>query len=403
MSNSIFELAAGFFGQLRWERSSGQIFKPDPKTYTPESILCKWKDITDFKDKPFNKTQHPDQLSDYNDLIAKAKKLPSNDQGLVKINSLRDKVVIITGAGGGLGKSHALWFARYGAKVVVNDIKNPFSVVEEINKLYGEGTAISDTHDVVTEAQSIIDTATEKFKRVDILVNNAGILRDRSFLKMKDEEWFAVLKAVSYTHLDVYKRQVYSARKSSLETKVQNKKSEDLRLDDKNRSENYRRIETFSDEEDFNNTDNDHVDSFVNSSKKALVGFRDINSDFDGVSFNSDIEDAVQSTQTTKSAIYPSFYSNNSLYRNKGKEDLFRLVENEFPVKSLSDASSKLNKKGVKIKDTIRKLNKFKPYKETETLRNNTITAVSYTHLDVYKRQILKEWYCFLLRCFEER
>lgn len=181
VSNSIFELAAGFFGQLRWERSSGQIFNPDPKTYTPEAILNKWKEITDYRDKPFNKTQHPYQLSDYNDLITKAKKLPPNEQGSVKIKSLCNKVVVVTGAGGGLGKSHAIWFARYGAKVVVNDIKDPFSVVEEINKLYGEGTAIPDSHDVVTEAPLIIQTAISKFQRVDILVNNAGILRDKSF------------------------------------------------------------------------------------------------------------------------------------------------------------------------------------------------------------------------------
>ncbi|CAI4046494.1 hypothetical protein SUVZ_11G2220 [Saccharomyces uvarum] len=194
VSNSIFELAAGFYGQIRWERSSGQIFNPDPKTYTPEAILNKWKEITDFKDKPFNKTQHPYQLSDYNDLITKAKELPKNDQGSVKINSLRNKVVVITGAGGGLGRSHAHWFARYGAKVIVNDIKNPFTVVEEINKLYGEGSAIPDSHDVVTEAPLIIQTATKKFQKVDVLVNNAGILRDKSFLKMRDEDWFAVLK-----------------------------------------------------------------------------------------------------------------------------------------------------------------------------------------------------------------
>lgn len=85
-------------------------------------------------------------------------------------------------------------FARYGAKVIVNDIKNPFTVVEEINKLYGEGSAIPDSHDVVTEASLIIQTATKKFQKVDILVNNAGILRDKSFLKMRDEDWFAVLK-----------------------------------------------------------------------------------------------------------------------------------------------------------------------------------------------------------------
>lgn len=199
-TNSIFELAGGFFGQIRWERSSGQIFNPNPETFTPEAILNKWKSIVDYKDKPFNKTQHPVQLSDYNDLIIKAKKLPvNNDQGSVKINSLKGKVVVITGSGGGLGRSHALWFARYGAKVVINDIRDPDTVVEELNKLYGAGTAVPDKHNVVTEAPQIIQTAIEKFGRVDVLVNNAGILRDRSFLKMTDEEWFSVLQVHLYS------------------------------------------------------------------------------------------------------------------------------------------------------------------------------------------------------------
>lgn len=200
VTNSIFELAAGFYGQIRWERSAGQIFNPNPETYTPEAILSKWTDITDFKDKPFNKVQHPIMLSDYNDLITKAKKLPeNNDQGSIKITSLKDKVVIITGAGGGLGKSHALWFAKYGARVVVNDIKDPNTVVNEINSKYGEGRAIPDTHNVVTEANQVIETAMKAYGRVDVLVNNAGILRDRSFLKMTDQEWFAVVQVHLYS------------------------------------------------------------------------------------------------------------------------------------------------------------------------------------------------------------
>lgn len=199
VTNSIFELAAGFYGQLRWERSAGQIFNPNPETFTPEAILNKWKSIVDFKDKPFNKVQHPIQLSDYNDLITKAKKLPAqNDQGSIKVDSLRGKVVIITGAASGLGKSHALWFARYGAKVVINDIRNANGAVEEINQKFGDGTAVADNHDIVTQAPQIIEEALKKFGRVDILVNNAGILRDRSFKKMTDDEWFAVLKVHLY-------------------------------------------------------------------------------------------------------------------------------------------------------------------------------------------------------------
>ncbi|CCD27385.1 bifunctional hydroxyacyl-CoA dehydrogenase/enoyl-CoA hydratase FOX2 NDAI_0K01940 [Naumovozyma dairenensis CBS 421] len=201
VTNSIFELAAGFYGQIRWERSSGQIFNPSSENYfTPEAILNKWSEITTFDDKPFNKTQHPMQLSDYNDLISKAKKLPvENDQGSIKINSIKGKVVIVTGAGGGLGKSHAIWFAKYGANVLVNDIRDPNTVVNEINKLYGEGTAMPDSHDVVTQAQFIIDNALKQFGHIDILVNNAGILRDRSFLKMKDDEWNSVIKVHLYS------------------------------------------------------------------------------------------------------------------------------------------------------------------------------------------------------------
>lgn len=174
----------------------------------------------------------------------------------------------------------------------------------------------------------------------------------------------------------------HSPRKSSLEIKVQNKKGDDLPLNDKDIGENYRRIETFSDEEDFNDTDNDRADSFVNNSKKASVGFRDINSDLDSVSFNSDIEDAVQSTQSSKNAISPSFFSmkklNNRLHQGRGKEALFRLVESEFSDKSLSDASSISHAKDVKIQETIRKLNRFKPIEESKTQTSSNVAELGY-------------------------
>ncbi|SCW04466.1 LAFE_0H14158g1_1 [Lachancea fermentati] len=193
-TNVIIELAAGFYSQVRWERSSGQIFNPSPKSYTSEAILNKWDSIVDYRDKPFNKTQHPVQLSDYNYLIQKARELPPNDQGSTSIESLKGKSVIVTGAGGGLGRSHAIYFAKYGAKVVVNDIKSPDHVVNEINELYGPGSAVPDKHDVVKQSEEIVKTCLEAFGRVDVLVNNAGVLRDRSFIKMTDEEWDIVEK-----------------------------------------------------------------------------------------------------------------------------------------------------------------------------------------------------------------
>lgn len=194
VTNSIFELAGGFFGQIRWERSSGQIFNPNDKFLTPEAFLTKWDQITDFKDHPFKKVEHPIEVTDYNALIIRAKALPlENDQGKIPINSVKDKVVIITGAGSGLGKSHAEWFARYGAHVVVNDINDPKNFVSELNQKYGPDCAIANTNNIITESDKIVDNAISKFGHVDILVNNAGILRDKSFLKLTEKDWNDVM------------------------------------------------------------------------------------------------------------------------------------------------------------------------------------------------------------------
>ncbi|CAI4045083.1 Tof2p SKDI_11G2220 [Saccharomyces kudriavzevii IFO 1802] len=181
-------------------------------------------------------------------------------------------------------------------------------------------------------------------------------------------------------HMQYFKpfNTVRSPRKSSLEIKVQNKTGEDLQLNDRDVSENYRRIETFSDEEDHNDMENDQVDSFINNSKRASVGFRDIDSDLDNVSFNSDIGDAVQSTQTTKNAVsIPYSRNDNRLHKNQEKDDLFHLVENEFPDKSSGKLPSKSPEKGATIQDTIRKLNSFKPIEENRVKRNSIITESS--------------------------
>ncbi|MBL4606648.1 MAG: SDR family oxidoreductase [Pseudomonadales bacterium] len=108
-----------------------------------------------------------------------------------------DKVVIITGAGNGLGKSHALEFAKRGAKVVVNDLGgSAFGdgadsapaqvVVDEIKAAGGEAVA---NFDSVEDGEKIVQTAMDTFGRIDVVVNNAGILRDKSFHKMTDDDW----------------------------------------------------------------------------------------------------------------------------------------------------------------------------------------------------------------------
>ena len=121
-----------------------------------------------------------------------------------------ERVAVITGAGRGLGRSHALLLGSRGAKVVVNDLggavdgegagKNTPAeeVAEEIKAAGGE--AIPDYNGVHTleGAKGIIETAAKAFGKVDILINNAGILRDATFIKMTDDQWDAVLKVHLY-------------------------------------------------------------------------------------------------------------------------------------------------------------------------------------------------------------
>ncbi|KAK7067870.1 hypothetical protein SK128_015783 [Halocaridina rubra] len=107
-----------------------------------------------------------------------------------------DKVVIVTGAGGGLGRTYALAFGARGAKVVVNDLGGDRSgqgssraadrVAYEIKS--AGGTAVAN-YDTVEDGDKIIQTALDNFGRVDILVNNAGILRDKSFARTSDTDW----------------------------------------------------------------------------------------------------------------------------------------------------------------------------------------------------------------------
>ena len=113
------------------------------------------------------------------------------------------KVVVITGAGGGLGKAHALEFASRGAKVVVNDLGGSGDgtgsgdaadfVVQEIKAAGGEAIANKSSVADRAGAQSIIDDAVSAYGTVDILVNNAGILRDKSFKNMNMDDWDIVM------------------------------------------------------------------------------------------------------------------------------------------------------------------------------------------------------------------
>src|SRR5579875_2682196 len=115
------------------------------------------------------------------------------------------RVVVVTGAGRGIGREHALEFARQGAKVVVNDLGSDVDgtgsstgpageVVDEIRAMGGEAIANGDDVSDMDGAARMIRAAIDTFGGLDVLVNNAGILRDRMLVNMTVDEWDAVIR-----------------------------------------------------------------------------------------------------------------------------------------------------------------------------------------------------------------
>ena len=136
------------------------------------------------------------------------------------------RVVIVTGAGRGIGKEEALEFAREGARVVVNDVGGARDgtgedatpaqeVVDEIKALGGEAVANYDDVSDFDGAKRMVQQAIESFGSLDVLVNNAGILRDRMLVNMTPEEWDAVIKVhLRGTYATAHHAAVYWREKS---------------------------------------------------------------------------------------------------------------------------------------------------------------------------------------------
>jgi NAD(P)-dependent dehydrogenase (short-subunit alcohol dehydrogenase family) len=119
--------------------------------------------------------------------------------------NLEGKAAIVTGAGRGIGREHALALARVGAKVLVNDLGASLAgegadtgpahdVVREVEALGSEAVANGENVADFNGAKRMVDAALDAFGRLDILVNNAGILRDRMLVNMEEHEWDAVLE-----------------------------------------------------------------------------------------------------------------------------------------------------------------------------------------------------------------
>lgn len=122
---------------------------------------------------------------------------------------LKDKVIVVTGSGKGIGKSIAVSLASEGAKVIVNARSKSATkpglmvadeVASEIKEMGGMAVANYDSVSDKESADRLIKTAIDSFGRIDVLVNNAGIIRDRMMWNMSDEEWDEVIKTHLYGH-----------------------------------------------------------------------------------------------------------------------------------------------------------------------------------------------------------
>jgi len=196
-SGKIFEVGGGWIACTRRERTRGKGF-PLSRTLLPEDIRNHWDEIVDQSEQ-----DHPTSTQDLGIVLDQInKEHPHFPEPPIDLR-FDGKVVVVTGAGGGLGRTYALLFASRGAKVVVNDLGGSIKgdsegnsrpaqvVVDEIKKLGGEAVP---NFDSVEFGDKIIATAMENYGRVDIVINNAGILRDRSFVKMNDQDFDLVYK-----------------------------------------------------------------------------------------------------------------------------------------------------------------------------------------------------------------
>jgi len=181
-SGSIFEVGGGHIAKLRWERAKGALLKCDD-SYTPGAIIEKWKDVVDF-----SKPDYPSGPANFMELLEGAQQLPRSNAGPGV--DFKGKVVLVTGGGAGIGRAYCLLFAKYGAKVVVNDLMDPDTVVNEIRKAGGEATGVKASAE---DGDKVVKAAVDAYGTVHVIVNNAGILRDKAFANMDDKQWDQVI------------------------------------------------------------------------------------------------------------------------------------------------------------------------------------------------------------------
>ncbi|KAK5138181.1 bifunctional hydroxyacyl-CoA dehydrogenase/enoyl-CoA hydratase fox2 [Meristemomyces frigidus] len=195
-TGSIFEVGGGHMAKLRWERAKGALLRADD-SFTPGALLNKWGAVGDFSEPSY-----PTGVANFMELLEDAQRLPAN---LPSENiDYNGKVALVTGGGAGLGRIYCLQFAKYGAKVVVNDLMNPDDVVQEIQKMGGQAVGVKASAE---DGEACVKAAIDAYGRIDIIVNNAGILRDKAFANMDDKQFHQVL--------DVHLRGTYKVAKAA--------------------------------------------------------------------------------------------------------------------------------------------------------------------------------------------
>jgi multifunctional beta-oxidation protein len=182
-SGSIFEAAAGHYSKIRWERTKG--FLTRPEDLTPEIVLENWDKVVDWRG-----AEHPTEPAGLLQMLDEAKNLPRASSTSGKKVDFKNQVVLVTGGGAGLGRAYALLFAKLGAKVAVNDVKDADKVANEIKSNGGTALALSMS---VEEGEAIVRKVVDTYGRIDVVVNNAGILGDKAFTNMTDEQWHSVM------------------------------------------------------------------------------------------------------------------------------------------------------------------------------------------------------------------
>nr|POF00987.1 peroxisomal hydratase-dehydrogenase-epimerase [Quercus suber] len=195
-TGGIFEVGGGHMAKLRWERAKGALLRAD-ESFTPGALLAKWENVSDF-----SVPSYPTGPANFMELLEEAQQLPSNPPA-EKID-LSGKVALVTGGGAGLGRIYCLQFAKHGAKVVVNDLMNPDTVVQEIQKLGGQAVGVKASAE---DGETVVKAAIDAYGRIDIIINNAGILRDKAFNNMEDKMFQQVM--------DVHLRGTYKVTKAA--------------------------------------------------------------------------------------------------------------------------------------------------------------------------------------------